>query len=361
MPASFLPLFNELEASVRDEDPRRFQQCLGEVWTAAQVVGPEELTAGIERIATFLSGCWGIFAKSAVLAGALVERGGSPVPLREVLPKRAAMAMERRLQFPGVWAAATGGRPLPDPTDGLSGLVDAGTRIKKKAKRTGLSQDECFIVTVSWFDTDEWLKAMITTLARRDFRDALAERDRARVRNAAAAIADDVQPAHWVLGLSLVLDDEPLIVLDPSSRRGFRLTMSGVGDNHQLHTLLADRLIGPGRLDGERPSDTWVAAASTAHPTPPGNDPIYRRFRLFDGTGAYVYPEGRPADIGLLDGTRVLVLHPPRGNFGWLNGRTYEHMESQLDLDRELTAAEASDWISRIVPARETDNLGMNP
>ena len=48
--------------------------------------------------------------------------------------------------------------------------------------------------------------------------------------------------AGWVHGLTLVLDDEPLIVLDPDSGCGFQLTMSGIGDNYQLHTLLADRL-----------------------------------------------------------------------------------------------------------------------
>lgn len=60
---------------------------------AAQVVSPAELTAGIERITTFLAGCWGIFDKPTVLARALVERGGSPVPLAGVLPKRTALAM----------------------------------------------------------------------------------------------------------------------------------------------------------------------------------------------------------------------------------------------------------------------------
>lgn len=69
----------------------------------------------------------------------------------------------------------------------------------------------------------------------------------------------------------------------------------------------------------------------------------------------------RPADIERLDGMRVLVLHPPRGNSGWLNGRTYEHMESQLDLDGELTPAETRDWLARVAPARETDLMGMNP
>ena len=64
---------------------------------------------------------------------------------------------------------------------------------------------------------------------------------RERLRAAAAAMADRLTRAGWVHGLTLVLDDEPLIVLDPDSGRGFHLTMSGIGDNYQLHTLLADR------------------------------------------------------------------------------------------------------------------------
>ncbi len=81
---------------------------------------------------------------------------------------------------------------------------------------------------------------MITLLAIREFRRAMAGRE--RLRAAAAAMADRLTRADWVHGLTLVLDDEPLIVLDPDSGRGFQLTMSGIGDNYQLHTLLANRL-----------------------------------------------------------------------------------------------------------------------
>jgi hypothetical protein len=82
-------------------------------------------------------------------------------------------------------------------------------------------------------------------MVRREFRAAMAERD--ELSESAAALAGTVQSAKWVHGLSVVLDDEPLVALDPASRRGFLLTMSGVGDNFQLHTLLADRLAGHGR------------------------------------------------------------------------------------------------------------------
>ncbi|MFE7394802.1 hypothetical protein ACFU9K_47660, partial [Streptomyces sp. NPDC057582] len=75
----------------------------------------------------------------------------------------------------------------------------------------------------------------------------------------------------------------------------------------------------------------------------------------FDGHGSYVAPEGDPADIRPLGGVRVLVLHPPRGSFGWVNGRVFEQMEPSLRLDRRLSRQEAADWLARVAPARETD------
>lgn len=78
---------------------------------------------------------------------------------------------------------------------------------------------------------------MITVITRREFRDAadlLPE-----IGDAAERFGDSVPRAHWLPGLAQVLDDEPVVVIDNASGRGFRLTMSGVGDNFQLHTLLA--------------------------------------------------------------------------------------------------------------------------
>jgi hypothetical protein len=133
--------------------------------------------------------------------------------------------------------------------------------------------------------------------------------------------------------------------------------MSGVGDNYQLHTLLADRLSGsvPGL---ESPKRLWVEQATDAPLVPqPPTDPINRRFRLFDGNGAYVYPEGRPADIGKTNGTRVLVIHPPYGPYGWTYGRAYPRMTPRLTLDAVLGDAEAAEWLGRIAPAVENDMM----
>ena len=187
---------------------------------------------------------------------------------------------------------------------------------------------------------------------------------REAVRDGAGRLQQRSERAHWLYGLCLVCDDEPLIALDPASGRGFRLTMSGVGDNYQLHTLLADRLMGPGRgglLEAQPPAPAWVQAA-TADPPGPFDltTPITRRFRLFDAHGSYIYPEGWPADIEPLDGVRVLVLHPPNGDYGWNNARAYVGMAPTLTLDRELEADEAARWLSAIAAAREADVMGHN-
>jgi hypothetical protein len=80
---------------------------------------------------------------------------------------------------------------------------------------------------------DHWVNLMITVMARREFRDAAGLLP--EISDAAAQLGDSVRRAHWLPGPAQVLDDEPLVVLDSATGRGFRLTMSGIGDNFQLH------------------------------------------------------------------------------------------------------------------------------
>ena len=255
--------------------------------------------------------------------------------------------------FPGVWARASGGQPLPDPEDEAA---EPGAEEVLGAAAGGLGPPgPVRQFTTAWFHAEDWLMLMITLLGSGEFRAAMTGRQQRSA--AAAALAGGSQRAGWLHGLTRVLDGAPLIVLDPGSGRGFALTMSGIGDNCQLHTLLADRLAA--RVPGlQPPQRAWVAAATDAPPCLPGGAFTQRRCRLFDGHGSYLYPEGHPADIRPLDGTRVLVLHPPLGRYGWHGGRTYEHMRPTLTLDRELGPAEAAGWLARVAPARETDLMG---
>lgn len=354
-------MIDDLVAVMEAGDPVAFRDRLRQLGNAAQSWDPAGLTAGIEALAPLLPQLAGAFSKAGVLAGAMVELGGSPLPLRKALPRRAAVAMRMYALFPSAWAAASGGQPLPEPGSPPT-MTEVTDILVAHAERRGVSARDATQLALSWFDTGDWLKAMITALAHKDFRASMSDEDRDQVRETAAAIADKLQDADWVLGLALVLDDEPLVVLDPASGRGFRLTMSGVGDNFQLHTLLADRLARRrGGVPGLKPPPrAWVTEATDGPQLSSFTDLILRRFRLFDGNGAYVYPEGRPADIAKLGETRVLVLHPPLGSFGWVGGRTYQHMKPTLTLDRTLDAAEAANWLARVAPANETDLMAIN-
>jgi hypothetical protein len=376
MPSPMRPQADEVAQAVRAQDIREFNAALGRLArTARDTTSPDELTALIEDLVPLLGNATGVVTELAVLAGACVEWGGSPLPLSEVLPSRAIVALAGYRVFPEVWRAMSGGQPLPE---GRSN-TEVVRSVADYARRNGRQVVAYQTIATSWFDVMRWVKPMITCLARREFRAAVPAATRDEVRGAAAAVAarrpgersDDTaegQPddialrAHWLEGLAMVLDDEPLIVLDPASGRGFRLTMTGVGDNFQLHTLLADRLAGADGIPGlEPPRRDWVEEATDAPLVNRfGTDPIVRRFRLYDGSGRYVYPEGRPADIATIAGTRVLVVHPPNGTYGWANGRTYVHMRPALSLDAALSGADAADWLGRVAPAAETDLMSAH-
>ncbi|MFD0507601.1 hypothetical protein ACFQ0G_42295 [Streptomyces chiangmaiensis] len=277
--------------------------------------------------------------------------------LAEVLPRRASEAMMLNEVVPEFWDKAARGRPLPEPVSaGYHELARTLTRLTRW--RRGVDKNTMTRIAMSWFDMEDWLKALITVMADTDFRAAVPGDVKAELCDHAAAVAHRSQRAAWVGALAAVLDDEPLVVIDSRTRRGYALTMSGVGDNGQLHILLADRLVGdPGRglVAGDRPARSWVEAATDGDPHLGPGDPATRAFRLFDGHGTYVSPEGVPADIEPLDGTRVLVLHPPNGNYALGIGRVFEHMTPALRLDRILAADETQHWLARLAPAVEND------
>jgi hypothetical protein len=363
VPSALRPLIDEVAQAIRNQDIRGFHASLSRLARAARdTASPAELTAVIGDLLPLIRGASGIVTKLALLAGACVEWGGSPVPLSDVLPRLAVDAMVGCELFPRVWRMVSDGQPLPHGRQN----TEVAREFKDYAASHGRDPAPYVGVAAAWFDVLDWINPMITCMGHREFRSALPAEVVTEVREAAAAIAtgpgdgrtDDLTGrAHFLEGLAMVLDDEPLIVLDPASRRGFRLTMSGVGDNWQLHTLLADRLSGPDGVPWlEPPRPDWVAEATDAplvrHS---GTDPVLRRFRLYDGTGRYVYPEGRPAGTGAVEGKRVLVLHPPNGRFGWVHARVYEGMRPTLTLDAVLAREEASGWLGRIAPADETD------
>jgi hypothetical protein len=163
-------------------------------------------------------------------------------------------------------------------------------------------------------------------------------------------VREHIGTAYWLYGLLVVLDDAPLTFLHRPARRGYRVIISGIGDNFQLHTLLATRLIGDepqGLLPGTPTRPGEIAAASDgADLTPPGGLTGY--FNLVDAYGKWIWNDGRPSDIPRLESERVIVLDPPPYARTWNAGRAYPLMRPSLELDGVLTADETGRWLSMV-------------
>ena len=106
-----------MQAAARAGDDARFRRCLEGLHAAGQSASADDLTGAVASMASWLCTLNGLFAKAALVAGAFVEWGGSPLPLGETLPGWVAYKMRLYALFQDVWPRASGGRPLPEQGD----------------------------------------------------------------------------------------------------------------------------------------------------------------------------------------------------------------------------------------------------
>ncbi|CAL9611153.1 hypothetical protein [Streptomyces sp. enrichment culture] len=168
---------------------------------------------------------------------------------------------------------------------------------------------------------------------------------REALRAAVARVAELADEEFKCLAYALaVLDDEPLIALDRATGAGFALRVSGIGDNSQLHTLLADALIGRGLVQGEAPSADAVARCRDQA----GMVPTTSSFNLVGADGQWIWNEGKPADIPAVDGVRIVVLDPPPYRRSWPAGRFFPGMTGELVYEHTLAPDVSAALLARV-------------
>ena len=186
----------------------------------------------------------------------------------------------------------------------------------------------------------------------------------------AQAVTDLHGKAKFLTDMLRVLDEE-ILVLHPETGRGWKVRVRGVSDNFQLHTLLADALIGDpekGFLPGRRP-DPRVVAAARDRPVDPAATLAEGAFNLMnwqalrpdrtlpagqDGSAHWIWNEGVPADIEGFEGARVVLLGPPPYHRTWNAGRCFVAMPAELRVVETLTAAAVNGLLGRIATAPRT-------
>lgn len=277
-------------------------------------------------------------ASLAVAVGACVERGADAAVCAEPLLAALQIALEAASVFAERWIASGGGdtpnlaeEPSIDELTARIGPVD------EPATREAVT---------AWWTLEQWERAAVAVLSD------------ARVRNGAGQhpgllrLIDVIEPVYGDMApLSralLVLDDEPLLVLHRPSRAGFRLRMTGVADNFQLHTLLGGVLVGGGRIPGEPPSAQAVAVSTDTDFTAESRPMTEGNFNLVAPGGDWIWNEGTPRDIPVVDGVRLLVLDPPPYRRTWHAGRFFPRMSASLELEGVLGPDEAERWFEHV-------------
>jgi hypothetical protein len=342
-------LCTDLVQAVRRRDENAFVSAHQAVVRRASRADAAELTDAVRALAPGLAEVpLGNGGQLAVLAGGLIELGADLAPVLDTLVMRVVDGLERAARFPALWELVSGGADPPAPKD-VEQVSEVLERFSATAERLGHTAAHARALAEGWFTVGDWVPGLLVPLQRKEVRQTLPQRE--RLTRAADALCEDVDVVHWLYGLLRVLDDESVIVLHRASSRGYEMTIGGIGDNFQLHLLLAATLIGdPGRglIPGTPPKPQWLRAATDGEMEPPGG--IYGQFNLVDAFGEWIWNEGRPADIPLLDGRRVIVVDPPPYERSWNAGRAYPLMRPTITLDRLLTADEAARWMHAVAP-----------
>ncbi|MFJ6833505.1 hypothetical protein [Streptomyces sp. NPDC091209] len=317
------------EAAVQAQDGDAAEDALARLTRGFGKATDSELRAAGPRLAALLGEVPpGPRARVAVLTGACVERGADPVACAPAVFAGALDAFEQAAVFCERWAADGRGKLPGHEGEGME---------EADFERIG------FEPVMAWQALPQFEPACVAMLNSPRVRREVPGRE--GLRAAVARVADLSRDPFRCLAYALaVLDDEPLVALDRATGAGYALRASGIGDNFQLHTLLADALIGRGLVKGEAPSAEAVARCRDRA----GMVPTTGSFNLVGADGEWIWNEGTPADIPVVDGVRLVVIDPPPYRRSWSAGRFFPGMTGELVFDHALAPEQSAALLTRV-------------
>jgi hypothetical protein len=354
--------------SASQVDQAAAQQAANDLLRAAKRASVQQRDGVITRFASAIPGMrLGRAALLAIAGGALVEQGADFAPIAEPVFLRFAEAVQGGLPFVEACRAEASNTP-GDSSEGAHSTEEV-------IKAFGQQVSERLPDAAQAFGSLEWLtSAALAMLCRSKPLRRQLRADGPLVQAIARFDALGF-PLPCFREMVAILDDEQVVVLHPALARGYIIRIAGIGDNFQLHTLLADALIGnvdEGWLPGERPS-TEVAALAKDMPFSAGDNlpTAYGAFNLWNWTGLladgtlpqvktagsehWIWNEGLPADIVRFQGTRVILIGPAPYSRSWNSVRFFPPMVGELEVLRQLRADEARGWLDRVARAPKPD------
>jgi hypothetical protein len=176
--------------------------------------------------------------------------------------------------------------------------------------------------------------------------------------------ADRNDACGWLTQIFDVEDNVPLLVLEPSTGLGLLARLHDTDVNFSLNMLLMHHFP---MADGNSKSRLSPSAAAVldgpnhcSGECVAGNWNLYNWMALDETfqlpsevkTGLWIWNEGKPGDIPMIEGRRVILLGPASYHRSWQAQRTFAAMKPRLEIEQLLSVAEVREWCQRLRAAQ---------
>ena len=290
----------------------------------------------------------------ALVCGCLVEDGCDPLAIARPLTERISLLLEASAVLVDACMAQI---PESDQED-----ADSLEVFEKTRERVALTFPE---ENAAWEALEKFWRPAIAVFS-------VSAEARAAARplwDWAAKLSDYHNGGYWLELMLRVLDNEPILAIEPQTNLGILGRISGIVDNFQLHVFLMDKFPQSGSFArrcvsqqvadvayGDGPQQTedtvigvwnmyaWEAIESGLT-LPDARD--------FSSSDFWIWGEGTPQDIPVFDGRRAVLLGSASYRRSWRSQRMFANLRANLEIERELTEDEIYGWLQRMVAAKK--------
>jgi len=336
------------------------QQCVDAILPRVRSASTEDLDAAlaliVERLRQYDVEDADGTAHVAITGGTIVENGAAPEPLAEVLLEKLPSVLNAARRYADTCLAdPRSPAEFPDDED-LNVVAEVDQRpILREVFTEYLSQDRPGAAALAYLE--QWVMPAITCWTRSRGWLVRATNDREL-----ATLAERMSnsSAHWLNILFGVQLEEPWLVLCPTESRGFRVLLDGITSNFDLHALLAAELVVRG-IPGDANPEAVVAYLA-GHGAEPDRNYVAGTWNLYEyravsydlnhsdqvPTKHWVWGEGVPNDVPMLDGQRILLVGPASIRRQWSLGRMFSALPCRVSVHEELDSGTYQRELARI-------------
>lgn len=210
-------------------------------------------------------------------------------------------------------------------------------------------------------ETNDWLKLEETYLCGIALfsKSVEARKQALKLRPLARQSGEFNEGAHWLDLMLSVLNNEPFIAIERDRNLGVIGKMSGVVNNFQLHILLQDIFPG-GWFSSVNPK--VVIENAKGYGEQSLEISAKGKWNMYDWTSArfdtsslenhqarncWIWGEGKPEDIPLFEGYRVIILGKSTYQRSWNAQRMFGNLPAELKIEQKLSKEEIRDWLKK--------------